>query len=126
WDSFTLLTPNWQTRLPGRSYDGDDPDGFMTGSEIAGFIEQYADAVDAPMQTGTTVTSVRSAARGYDVVTDQGTWSCGCVVLASGACNLPSVPALAAEVPDAIDVMNPLAYRNPDELAEGGVLVVGA
>src|SRR5919108_1062060 len=58
WDSFTLLTPNWQTRLPGRVYDGDNPDGFMTGHEIAGFIEEYAAFVDAPVHTGTTVTSV--------------------------------------------------------------------
>src|SRR5581483_3226152 len=61
WDSFTLLTPNWQTRLPGRIYDGEDPDGFMTAPEIAGFIEEYAALVGAPVQTGTTVTAVRSS-----------------------------------------------------------------
>jgi putative flavoprotein involved in K+ transport len=126
WDSFTLLTPNWQTRLPGRTYDGDDPDGFMTGAEIAGFIAEYAVAVDAPVQPDTTVTAVREASAGYEVVTDQGTWRCRCVVLASGACNLPSTPAFAAAVPPAIEVVNPLEYRNPDQLPLGGVLVVGA
>ena len=126
WDSFTLLTPSWQTRLPGLSYDGDDPDGFMTAPEIAGFVERYAGVIDAPVQTDTTVRSLRQADGGYDVVTDQGTWRCRCVVLASGACNLPSVPAFAGAVPDSVEVVNPLEYRSPDGLPEGEVLVVGA
>ena len=126
WDSFTLLTPNWQTRLPGRTYDGDDPDGFMTGSEIAGFIAKYAVEVDAPVHPNTTVTAVRATSTGYQVVTDQGTWQSRCVVLASGACNLPSIPPFAAAVPDAVEVVNPLEYHNPDQLPSGGVLVVGA
>jgi putative flavoprotein involved in K+ transport len=126
WDSFTLLTPNWQTRLPGRTYDGDDPDGFMTGAEIVGFVQAYADAVDAPVMAGTTVTAVRPAGDGYEVVSDQGTWRCRCVVLAGGACNLPSIPDFATEVPSGVEQVNPLEYRNPGQLAEGGVLVVGA
>ena len=56
WDSLRLLTPNWQSRLPGFRYDGDDPDGFMTMPEVISFIERYADVVDAPVHTGTTVT----------------------------------------------------------------------
>ena len=128
WDSFTLLTPNWQTRLPGASYEGDDPDGFMTGGEIAAFIRRYASTVDAPVHTETTVSAVRSSPSdgGYDVVTDQGTWACRSVVLASGACNLPSVPAFAAALPDGVESVNPLEYRHADDLPEGGVLVVGA
>lgn len=126
WDSFTLLTPNWQTRLPGHQYEGTDPDGFMTGPEIAAFIQRYAGIVDAPVHTGTTVTSVRAADGGYEVLTDDGTWRCRCVVLAGGACNLPSRPAFAGEVPEAVEVVNPLDYRNPGQLPERGVLVVGA
>ena len=128
WDSFTLLTPNWQTRLPGSDYDGDDPDGFMTGHEIAAFIRGYATTVDAPVQTHTTVSAVRPAAPndGYDVVTDQGTWQCRSVVLASGACNLPSTPAFAAAVPNGVLAVNPLEYRRAEDLPEGGVLVIGA
>jgi putative flavoprotein involved in K+ transport len=72
------------------------------------------------------VTSVRPSDDGYEVATDQGPWQSRCVVLAGGACNLPSVPAFSAEVPAGIHQVNPLAYRNPDELTEGGVLVVGA
>jgi putative flavoprotein involved in K+ transport len=126
WDSFTLLTPSWQTRLPGYAYDGDDPDGFMTGREIVDVITRYAALVDAPLHTSTTVTAVRPAAAGYEVVTDQGTWTARAVVLASGAHNRQTLPAFAAGVPPGIDIVNPLDYRSPDQLAEGGVLVVGA
>ncbi|HSH10154.1 MAG TPA: NAD(P)-binding domain-containing protein [Ilumatobacter sp.] len=125
WDSFTLLTPNWQTGLPGHHYDGDDPDGFMTRSEIVDFMQGYAEAIDAPVETGTTVTAVRGADDGYEVVTDQGSWSCRCVVLAGGANNLPNVPDFAASVPPEVAMVNPLEYRNPHQLPEGGVLVVG-
>lgn len=126
WDSFTLLTPNWQTTLPGASYDGADPDGFMTAAEITRFVQDYAEVVRAPVQTGTAVTAVRSADGGYEVATDQGTWACRCVVLASGACALPSTPDCADAVPEGVMSVNPLEYRNPSQLPEGGVLVVGA
>jgi putative flavoprotein involved in K+ transport len=126
WDSFTLLTPNWQTRLPGQVYDGDDPDGFMTRADIVGFVERYAESIAAPIHTGTTVTAVRPAGDGYEVVTDRGPWRCRCVVLAGGACNAPSVPDFASAVPRGVEQIDPLRYRCPDQLRDGGVLVVGA
>lgn len=126
WDSFTLLTPNWQTRLPGRRYEGHDPDGFMTASEIVAFIQGYAEDLDSPVLTGTTVTAVRPADGGYDVATDAGTWNARCVVLAGGASNLPNIPDFAAGIPPEVEQVNPLGYRNPDQLPDGGVLVVGA
>ena len=126
WDSFTMLTPNWQARLPGRVYDGDDPDGFMTGAEIVGFIQTYADTIEAPVEAGTKVITVRPTDDGFEVVTDHGTWRCRCVVLAGGACNLPSIPDFAAAVPRGVDQVSPLDYRNPGQLAGGGVLVIGA
>ena len=126
WDSFTLLTPNWQSRLPGHRYDGDDPDGFMDAAEIVAFLEGYADVLDSPVVTGTTVTAVRPAHGGYDVVTDMGTWRGRCVVLAGGAGNLPSLPGFAPAVPPEVEQVNALDYRNPDQLPDGGVLVVGA
>jgi putative flavoprotein involved in K+ transport len=126
WDSFTLLTPNWQTTLPGRSYDGDAPDDFMNAGEIAGFIRDYASAISAPVQPDTTVTAVRATDRGYNVVTDRGTWTCRCVVLASGACNRSNVPPFATALPGDVVQVNPLEYRSPAELPDGGVLVVGA
>jgi putative flavoprotein involved in K+ transport len=126
WDSLRLLTPNWQSRLPGYSYQGDDPHGFRTMPETIRFIERYARVISAPVRTHTTVTSVRSADGGYLVRTDQGEWRTRTVVLASGAHNLPSIPALVAALPASIRQISALDYRNPDQLEPGGVLVVGA
>jgi len=126
WDSLRLLTPNWQCRLPGYSYDGDDPDGFMTMPEVVEVISGYAKDIAAPVQTDTTVTSVSRVEGGYRVVTDQGEWQCQTVVLATGAFNLPRVPEFAAAVPASLTTLTPMDYRNPSELADGGVLVVGA
>ena len=126
WDSLRLLTPNWQCRLPGYAYDGDDPDGFMTMPEVVDFITDYAKLIAAPVACGTTVTSVRRTDDGYQVTTDQGEWRCATVVLATGAFNLPHVPAFAEAVPSSVTTLTPMEYRNPDQLADGGVIVVGA
>jgi putative flavoprotein involved in K+ transport len=125
WDSLRLLTPNWQSRLPGHAYDGPDPDGYMSAGEVAAFIDRFARISNAPVRTRTIVTSIRPAADGYDVTTSSGEIRCRCVVLASGACNVASVPAIAAGVPPSIAQVTPFDYRNPDRLPEGGVLVVG-
>jgi putative flavoprotein involved in K+ transport len=126
WDSLRLLTPNWQSRLPGYRYEGADPDGFMTMPEVVDFIGGLAAASRAPVRTQTEVTQVRPAGDGYRIVTSQGELQSRSVVIASGACNLPSVPALTAAVPPSIAQLTPFDYRNPQSLPEGGVLVVGA
>ncbi len=126
WDSLRLLTPNWMSRLPGYGYEGENPDGYRTMPQTIAFIESYAEAIAAPVQTNTTVTSVRRHDEGYEVDTDQGTWQCRAVVLASGACNIASVPAVAEAVPSSIETLTSMQYRNPNQLKEGGVLVVGA
>jgi putative flavoprotein involved in K+ transport len=126
WDSFTLLTPSWQTRLPGARYDGDDPDGFMDRAQIVSFIEGYARTIDAPVHPNTAVTAIRATVGGYEVVTEDGRWSCRSVVLASGAHRRPLVPAFAEALPDHVASVDPLSYRHPDELPDGRVLVVGA
>jgi len=126
WESLRLLTPNWQSRLPGHGYQGSDPDGFMTMPEVVDFVSRYAGAVDAPVRTRTAVTAVRRTDDGYLVVSEHGDWRCRSIVLASGACNLPSVPPLAAAVPPSIACFTPLDYGNSSRLPEGGVLVVGA
>jgi putative flavoprotein involved in K+ transport len=125
WDSLRLLTPNWQSRLPGHAYDGPDPDGYMSAGEVVAFIDRFARVANAPVRTQTSVTSVRASADGYDVSTSSGEIRCRCVVLASGACNVASVPAMAAAVPPSIAQVTPFDYGNPDRLPEGGVLVVG-
>ena len=126
WDSLRLLTPNWQSRLPGYRYEGADPDGYMTMGEVIEFISLYAMSSGAPVRTHTTVTSVRPADVGYQVTTNQGDLRCRTVVLASGACNAPSVPSLRQAVPATVQCFTPFDYRNPDHLPEGGVLIVGA
>jgi putative flavoprotein involved in K+ transport len=126
WDSLRLLTPNWQSRLPGFGYQGDDPDGFRTMAETTAFLERYAAVVSAPVHAHTEVLAVRRVEGGYLVATTRGEWRCRTVVLATGACSLANVPAAAADLPPSITTLTPLEYRNPDQLEPGGVLVVGA
>ena len=126
WDSLRLLTPNWQSRLPGFGYRGPDPDGYRTLPEVIDFITAYAQAISAPVRPHTRVTSVRRAEAGYLVRTDQGDWSCRTVVIASGAFNIACVPGVADHVPRSVTTFTTQQYRNPDQLPDGGVLVVGA
>jgi putative flavoprotein involved in K+ transport len=127
WPSLRLLTPNWLTRLPGHHYDGPDPDGYLTTAEVTEFIERFAKHASAPVRTGVGVTSVRRTADGgYRVVTSDGEIGCRAVVLASGAFNTPVVPGSASAVPSSIVQLTPPEYRGPDQLPDGGVLVVGA
>lgn len=126
WDSLRLLTPNWQSQLPGSGYIGGDPDGYMTMPEVIEFISGYATAIEAPVLTKTTVSRVGVTGDGYQVTTNQGIWNSNAVVLASGACNIASVPPLATAVPTAIRMLTPMSYRSPEELDDRAVLVVGA
>jgi putative flavoprotein involved in K+ transport len=126
WDSLRLLTPNWQSRLPGHRYTGEDPDGFMTMPEVVAYLRGYAAGFDAPVVTGCEVTSVRPDDGGYVVTSSAGRWRAGTVVVASGACRVADVPALAADLPASVRSMAAADYRNPDQLESGGVLVAGA
>jgi len=125
WDSLRLLTPNWQTRLPGWSYRGPDPDGFMAMTELVSYFEDYASSFDAPVHDGTTVTSVRRSEGRFTVDTDQSSWLADEVVIATGYCDRPFVPTSATGLDTTVDQLVPGAYRNPSQLAPGGVLVVG-
>jgi putative flavoprotein involved in K+ transport len=126
WDSLRLLTPNWQSRLPGFPYEGPDPDGFMTMPEVVERIAGFAAASSAPVRIHTTVTSVSRVDGGYRVATERGEIRCRCVVLASGAANIPRVPPVRQAVPQGIESVTAFDYRNPGRLPPGGVLVVGA
>jgi putative flavoprotein involved in K+ transport len=126
WDSLRLLTPNWLSRLPGLRYEGPDPDGYMTVGEVTEFIEHFAKVSRAPVRTGVNVTSVRRAGDGYRVTTSRGEIHARTVVIASGACNEPSVPRLSDAVPASVGQLTPFGYRDPAQLPDGGVLVVGA
>jgi putative flavoprotein involved in K+ transport len=126
WDSLRLLTPNWQSRLPGLRYEGQDPDGYMTAGEVTELIERFAKVSRAPVRTGVNVTSVRTAGDGYQVTTSDGEIRSQAVVIASGACNRPTVPPLSDAVPALVRQLTPFDYRDPGQLPDGGVLVVGA
>ena len=123
WDSLTLLTPNWLNRLPGAA-PLPDPDGYLDREGVIAYLESYAAA--APVREGTTVRRVRPTAHGYHVATDRGDWHARSVVIATGDCDVPRIPAAATAAPPWLAQLHASRYRRPDQLPEGGVLVVGA
>jgi len=126
WDSLRLLTPNWQTRLPGFEYSGEDPDGFMTMGEVVAFIDAYASSIDAPLETGVNVQSVSRSDDRYRVAANGRAWDAASVVLATGGFNLPKLPVVSQDLPPDVDSIAAIHYKRPDRLREGEVLVVGA
>jgi len=126
WDSLRLLTPNSLTNLPGHRYDGPDPDGFMTMGDVIALIDQVAAGSPVPVRTGVAVSSVRRTDEGYAVTTGDGEIRSRTVVIATGACNRPTVPGFSSAVPGSVEQLTPFDYRNPEQLPDGGVLVVGA
>lgn len=132
WESLRLLTPNWQSRLPGGyGGGGEDPDGYRTMAQTIAFLEGYADFVAPPLRTSTVVERVRRVGdsgerEAYEVQTSAGVWRCDAVVLASGAFNLPALPKVAEALPAGILSLPAGRYRSPEALPAGGVLVVGA
>lgn len=126
WASLRLLTPSWQSRLPGFQYDGADPDGYMTMPEVVRYFERYAASFAAPVRERVTVQRVARAADGFQVETDRGTWQSAVVIVATGHSQQPFVPAMAARVPADVTQVVPTRYRDPHDLPAGGVLVVGA
>ncbi|MGE4067569.1 MAG: FAD-dependent oxidoreductase [Vicinamibacterales bacterium] len=126
WDSLRLLTPNWQSRLPGWRYAGPDPDGYMTMAEVTRYLQDYARSFGAPVETGAGVRSVERGRAGFVVATDRGTYTAPAVVIATGHCDRPFVPRAAAGLAPGITQVTPREYRHPAQLPPGGVLIVGA
>ncbi len=126
WDTFCLVTPNWQCALPGYPYAGDDPDGFMVKDEIIAYLEGYAASFTAPVVDGVAVTSLRPCSRGrFDVTTTAGDVSAGSVVVATGGYHEPIIPTYASRLPGELVQLHSSSYRNPSQLPPGDVLVVG-
>lgn len=127
WDSFCLVTPNWQCTLPGFPYSGQDPRGFMQKDEIVQYIRDYAASFAPPIKQGVEVLSVRqSRTQGlFDVTTSIGEFTADQVVIASGSYHQPKIPAIAERLPATILQLHSSTYRNPQSLPEGAVLVVG-
>ena len=127
WDSFCLVTPNWQCRLPGFPYPGTDPDGFMVRDEIVAYLREFAASFPAPVFEGVAVIGMTSRTEGgFELATDAGTLTAGQVVVATGPYQAPVVPRVAERLPEHITHVHSGGYRNPESLPEGAVLVVGS
>jgi putative flavoprotein involved in K+ transport len=128
WDSFTFVTPNWTIQLPGAHYDGNDPDGFLEKAEIVAYFEQYVEKFDLPVRYNTTVLEVAPLENenGYQVKTSGGMYQAKNVVVATGSFQKPKIPAFNANIPAGITQLHSGQYRNPNQLPEGAVLVVGS
>ncbi|KIU37202.1 putative flavoprotein involved in K+ transport [Methylobacterium sp. PvP062] len=127
WDTFCLVTPNWQCDLPGHRYDGPDPDGFMRKDEIVAYLEAFVAKVRPPIREGVAVTRVARRDDGlFAVQTSEGDYTADEIVVASGGYHTPIIPRLAERLPPAITQIHSNAYRNPAQLPDGAVLVVGS
>jgi putative flavoprotein involved in K+ transport len=126
WDSFCLVTPNWTVQLPDGAYDGDDPDGFLPRDAFVGFLEGYAGRIEAPVREGIDVTAIeREAQGGFRLTTSAGELRAQRVALATGAFERPHRPQHDT-LPPSIHRLDTSAYRNPGQLPDGAVLVVGS
>ncbi|WP_329543784.1 MSMEG_0569 family flavin-dependent oxidoreductase [Streptomyces sp. NBC_01356] len=126
WDSFCLVTPNWQCRLPGHPYAGPDPDGFMVRAEIVRYLEDYVARFDPPLVEGVSVTGLRRSPGGvFELTSSAGEFTADQVVVATGPYHTPSVPRMAERLPGGVEQIHSSRYRNPSQLPDGAVLVVG-
>ncbi|CCA90704.1 MSMEG_0569 family flavin-dependent oxidoreductase [Novosphingobium sp. PP1Y] len=131
WDSFCLVTPNRQCNLPGYSYGrefgGTDPHGFMLKDDIVKFVRNYAEFVDPPLRESVAVRSVHPLdGGGYTVATSDGSYTADYVVIAISGYHTPIIPRAGQGLPDGITQIQSLDYRNPQDLPEGEILVVGS
>ena len=125
WDSFCLVTPNWQCRLPGFPYPGDQPGGFMQRDDIVAYVEDYARRIAAPVREGVGVTRLARDGDAFLVETPQGNTTADAVVLAVSGYHVPKIPRIAERLDPAITQLHSSNYRNPAQLPAGEVLVVG-
>ena len=125
WDSFCTVTPNWSIRLPGAEYAGDDSDGFMGRDALVRHFEVWARSFDAPVRCGIEARAVRPAGDGFEVVTDDGPYRAGCVVVATSTYQTVHVPAVAARLPRRLAQLTSHDYKHPRMVPPGAVLVVG-
>ncbi|AFZ50905.1 MSMEG_0569 family flavin-dependent oxidoreductase [Dactylococcopsis salina] len=124
WDSFCLVTPNWQCQLPGYPYAGYDPNGFMSKSEVVQYLENYARSFAPPLQEGVAVSKLDANEEGFTVETSQGNYTAAQVVIATGGYHTPKIPPMAERLPKGIQQLHSVEYKNPQSLPDQ-VLVVG-
>jgi putative flavoprotein involved in K+ transport len=127
WDAFCLVTPNWQCQLPGFSYPGTDPKGFMLRDDIVAYVETYAKKISAPVREGVAVTRLKREEDGrFLLTTTSGEMSADQIVLAVGGYHIPNIPRMAERIDTSITQLHSSAYRNPGQLPPGDILVVGS
>jgi putative flavoprotein involved in K+ transport len=126
WESFTLNTPNWQSRLLGASLPGKDPDAFSTRQEIISYFEKYIRDNELPVRYKVRVLAVRAAGAGYIVETTAGAFKAKNVVVAAGLYQIPRTPRLEGTLSSDIVQLHSDAYWKASNLPEGAVLVVGS
>jgi putative flavoprotein involved in K+ transport len=126
WDSLRLLTPNWQSRLPGYQYEGTDPDGYMTMREVIDFISLFAVWSGAPVRTHTTVTCVKRTDAGYRLATTTGPLRCRTLVIARRHLQCSERAVASPGGTPSLQCFTPFSYRNPNDLPDGGVQSSGA
>ncbi|MBE9045769.1 MSMEG_0569 family flavin-dependent oxidoreductase [Pleurocapsales cyanobacterium LEGE 10410] len=128
WDTFCLVTPNWQCTLPGYHYQGDDPEGFMEKEAIVQYIRDYAKSFDPPIKEGVEVFSVtKNLSQGlYELNTSIGNYTANQVVIATGSYHQSKVPRMAEKFAEDILQLHSSEYKNPESLPAGEVLVVGS
>jgi putative flavoprotein involved in K+ transport len=126
WDSFCLVTPNWQCQLPGYPYSGNDPYGFMAKNEIVEYLEGYAASFQPPVIEGVTVERISQLADGLFLVeTSIDIYTCDRVVIAVSGYHRPKIPAISTNLPSDILQLHSSSYKNPESFPAGSVLVVG-
>jgi len=125
WDSFCLVTPNWQCKLPGYDYMGNDPHGFMVKDEIIRFVDGFAKTFSPPVREGVEVLSLMPDAAGFALSTTAGEFTASKVCIATGGYHTPITPRMAERLPKRLTQLHANEYRNPAQLPPGAVLVVG-
>lgn len=128
WDSFTLVLPNWTLQLPGYAYRGSDQDGFLTRDEMVSYMEGFARSFQPDIRFGSEVMSIEKAPENGNFVvrTRNQTFQASHVVVATGTFQSPRLPAFQRDISDEFSQLHTSQYHNPDQLPEGGVLVVGS
>lgn len=125
WDSFTLVTPNFQVRMPGAEYDGDDPYAFMSLAEVVRYFDDYVERFKLPVHCDVEVFSVEKLQDRYLVRTSEGEYEADNVVIATGLYQAPKIPKFSERIAPWIQQVHTMEYKNPSLLPAGAVLVVG-
>ena len=125
WDSFTLVTPNFQVGMPGAEYDGDDPYAFMSLAEVVQYFDDYVERFELPVHCDVEVFSVEKVRDKYLVRTSEGEYEADNVVIATGLYQAPKIPKFSERIAPSIQQIHSMEYKNPTLLPAGAVLVVG-